>query len=58
MDGQVAPPFDPHARTRIEEVAAALLDLCGRLETRVDALTHRTELLEQTLDELTGAPRG
>lgn len=51
-------PFDPQNRDRIEEVATALLDLCGRLETKIDAQSQRLAELELQMQELGMVPRG
>jgi len=52
MEGPTVPPFDPHARSRIEEVATAFIDLCGRLEDKIDAVAERLIEVERALDEL------
>lgn len=55
----IAPPFDTQARERIEQVATALMDLCGRLETRIAELEQRQTDVEDALMALgQGMPRG
>lgn len=46
------PALDFSARTRIEEVATALVDLMGRLETRIDRQDARIAELELALEEM------
>ena len=46
------PPFDPHARARIEEVAASLLDLNARLEVTLQSALERLDALEDALSQL------
>lgn len=60
MEGSVVPPFDPHARDRIETVAAALMSLCGRLEARIAALEQQQAEMEDALTSLgmVQVPRG
>lgn len=54
----VAPPFNPHARERIKQVATALLDLVGRLEERLVMNEQRIRDLEDAVRELEMVPRG
>lgn len=60
MDGSVAPPFDPQARDRVEVVAHALMQLCGRLEARIAALEQQQAEMEDALTSLgmVQVPRG
>lgn len=52
------PPFDPQNRDRIEQVAAALIDLCGRLEARIVEAEARLSEMELTLEQMGALPRG
>ena len=52
MTPAVAPPFDPHARDRIEHVATALLELVGRLEARIVTLERQVIDMEEALMQL------
>lgn len=58
MNGSVVPPFDPQARDRIEQVATALMDLCGRLESRIATLEQRQTDLEDMVLALDRDLRG
>lgn len=52
------PPFDPRARERIEQVASALIDLCGRLEARIVEAESRVVEMEARFEQMGMVPRG